>query len=508
MVFGELFKSERSVPVFLGSPEAEAESTIQSRVSILDVYEDYHKLMPALSTEQFIVIGRKGSGKSAFAEFVSAKSKSTPNLFSQFIRASEFQIEKAIQSVAGKESSVDSESFFLWLIYTNILKMFSNNAAIQEDKSYELLRQFLNKNSGYINIKDFEIKGLVEKHGFDVSIEQFKRFFRLKMNRSLEIKSERASFDKLLPHLEEVIVAALSSVAERDNKNSYSIFFDDLDVWFNSSSRESSDSLVSLIRACRRVNNTVFGANEIRAKAIILLRDDIESYISARYADTAKILASYSIKINWYQEDYSGADFEDKLSLKRFINKRIAYAFNKAGKSFDSEDPWSALVDNMSGERSSFKHVVNKTLFRPRDLLLFFKPLENGSYNFPLSRYEINTLSVSYARELAKEVKNELSSFYSGTQVENIFGAITEIARTKTKYEDALKIIESNCKDVVPKDVLEDLFLRSIVGSCDIHGRFSFKCREPMGTANPVKLDKDKFVVVQYGIKDYVLQTH
>ncbi|WPO49044.1 P-loop ATPase, Sll1717 family [Pseudomonas sp. S1Bt23] len=508
MVFGGLFSSERTVPVFLGAPEAEAESTSQSRVSILDVYEDYHGLSPALTTEQFIIIGRKGSGKSAFAEFVSARAKLMPNLFSQFVRASEFQIEKAIQNITAKDSQIDSESFFLWLIYTNILKLFSHNEAIKEDKSYELLRQFLKKNSGYINIKDFEIKGLVEKHGFDVSIEQFKRFFRLKMDRNLEIKSERASFDKLLPHLEEVIISALSSEVERSNNNSYSIFFDDLDVWFNASSRESSDSLVSLIRACRRVNNTVFGANGIKAKAIILLRDDIESYISNRYADTAKILASYSIKINWYHEDYSGADLEEQLSLKKFINKRIALAFGKAGKSFSAEDPWTSLVGAVSGERSSFKYVVNKTLFRPRDLLLFFKPLESGSFKYPLSKYDINALSVSYARELAKEVRNELSSFYSSTQVENIFGAISQIAKAKTKYNDALEIIESYCKDVVPKEVLEDLFSRSIVGSCDNQGRFSFKCREPMGTTTPIKLDKDKLVVVQYGIRDYVTQKY
>lgn len=508
MVFGGLLHSAPSVPIFLGAPEAEAESTTQSRVSILDVYEDYHKLVPALMTEQFIVIGRKGSGKSAFAEFVSAKAKLMPNLFSKFVRASEFQIEKAIQIVPGKENSVDTESFFLWLIYANVLKLFANNEAIKEDKSYELLRQFLKKNSGYIDIKDFEIKNLVEKHGFDVSIEQFKRFFRLKMDRNLEIKSERASFDKLLPHLEEVIVAALSSDSERANDNSYSIFFDDLDVWFNASSKESADSLVSLIRACRRVNNTVFGANDIKAKAVILLRDDIESYISDRYADTAKILSSYSVKINWYHEDYSGADLENELSLKRFINRRIALAFRKAGKSFEAADPWASLVGEIVGEGSSFKHVVNKTLFRPRDLLLFFKPLESGAYKFPLNRRDIHTLSISYARELAKEVKNELSSFYSSVQIENIFGAISELAKNKTSYSDALGVIESHCKDVVPRDVLEDLFVRSIVGSSDKYGRFSFKCREPVGATDPAKLDKDKFVVVQYGIKDYVMQTY
>jgi len=41
-------------------------------------------------------------------------------------------------------------------------KLFAHNAAIEDNKDYELLRQFLQKNSGYISIKDFEIKSLIE----------------------------------------------------------------------------------------------------------------------------------------------------------------------------------------------------------------------------------------------------------------------------------------------------------------------------------------------------------
>ncbi len=121
------------------------------------MYEDYHNLLSELSGEKFIIVGRKGAGKSAFAEYTCARSQTEPNLFSQFIRASEFHMEKAIQIGQQTDDAINSESFFLWLIYTNILKLFVDNAAMQDNKDYELLRQFLQKNSGYINIKDFEI---------------------------------------------------------------------------------------------------------------------------------------------------------------------------------------------------------------------------------------------------------------------------------------------------------------------------------------------------------------
>lgn len=445
MVFSNLFTSSLRSQVFLGAPEAEAEATAQSRMSLVDVYEDFHSLLPELSGEKFMIVGRKGAGKSAFSEYVCARSKTEPNLFAQFIKASEFHIEKAIQLGQQTDSGIDSESFFLWLIYTNILRLFAHNAAMQDNKDYELLRQFLQKNSGYISIKDFEIKALIEKHGFDVSIEQFKRFFRASFNRNIEIKSERAPYYKLPPHLEEVIVKALRSSTESSNGNSYVLFFDDLDVWFSASNQASADSLISLIRACRRVNNDIFGKNGIQAKAIILLRDDIEAYLASRYADSAKMFSSYSSKIDWYQEEYvSHTDYEDELNLKKFINRRIIYAFEKASLNCDPNNPWSGLVSNSVSDRSSFKHVVNQTMFRPRDLLLFFKPLENGNFKFPLSRQEINTLIDRYAEELAKEIKSELSSFYNDIQVETIFNALGQISKNPKNYSQALSIIESH----------------------------------------------------------------
>lgn len=390
-----------------------------------------------------------------------------------------------------------------------MLRLFSDNSSIQDDKDYALLRQFLKKNSGYINIKDFEIKGLVEKHGFDVSIEQFQRFFRSTFNRSLEIRSERAAYYKLLPHLEEVIVKLMSSQAERQNGNSYAVFFDDLDVWFNANNPSSSDSIMSLIRACRRVNNDVFGKNSISAKVIILIRDDIETYLASRYADSAKMFSSYSSRINWYQDEYvSNPDHEDALNLKKFINRRILYAFDKAGIPCDNLFPWKCLVDYtlQSGEKSTFKFIVNQTLFRPRDILLFFKPLENGSYSFPLVRRDINALVESYAVELAKEVKSELSSFYTDVQVETIFNALGEISRTNNHYSyfEALIIVENNCKDVIGAELLEYLFDRSIIGTTDSKGWYSFKCRQSVGSSMTVQLDKTQQIVVQYGIKNYL----
>lgn len=490
--------------IYLGAPEAEAESLPSSRVPLSEVYEDYHGLLSDLKHEKFIVVGRKGSGKSAFAEYVYGEAQKQPNLFAQFIRNSDYTLENIVQLGVDREIPFENETLIKWIIYTNVLKMFAYNAAIRSDKSYNLLRQFLDKNSGYISIKEYEIKELVKKHGFEVNIEPLKRYAKGNLNKQVEIKSSRAPFYRLLPHLEETILRALNSRLEKDNNNSYIIFFDDLDIGFSSQNEASCDSLVSLIRVCRHINNDIFGKNNLKAKVVLLLRDDIEIYLSTRYADTAKIFSSYSSPIIWFQEEYASGTNEDELNIKKFINKRIAYAFSKAMIPFNKKDPWGSMVSFDDMGKTSFKYALNNTLFRPRDLLLLFKPLENGSFNYPLSKKDINTLVKSYSTELAKELKNELTSFFSSTQIETIFLALHELAKRNHTYDEAAKIIRECCKDVEPLQLLDYLFDRSVIGNVDSNGRLTFKCREPINTPMPTQLRRELDIAIQYGIKSYV----
>lgn len=504
MVFKSLLGQKHKLTVFLGSPEAEAEATGNSRVPLIDVYEDFHELLPGLAHEKFMVIGRKGSGKSAFGEYVYARSLKEPNLFCQFVRKTECDLETVVQLGENAGVQLDRESLFRWIIYTNILKMFVDNPAVIDDKEYSLLKQFLQKNSGYIKINELEIKQLINKHGFDVSVEQFKRFFHAKFNKNIEFKSERAPYFKLLPHLEEVIAKLLKSRGNVDNENSYALFFDDLDVGFSTDNASSVESIISLIRACRYVNNEIFGKNGIHAKAIILLRDDIEAYLSSRYADSAKLFSSYSSRIDWYQEAYASSQRdENELNLKKFINKRIRFAFKKANLPCNDQDPWESLVHYPS-EKSIFKFVVNQTLFRPRDLLLFFLPLDSGQFTFPLGRQDINTLTNRYSEELAKEIKNELSSFYSQVQVETIFRTLGAISKSPRSYEEAVALVKENCKDMNDESVLEYMFDRSMIGTSDQNNWFTFKCRQPAASTSPIGLDRSQKIVVQYGIKNYL----
>lgn len=63
-------------------------------------------------------------------------------------------------------------------------------------------------------------------------------------------------------------------------------------------------------------------------KAIILIRDDVERMLSSRGADIAKIFSSYATRLDWYQEEQNS---ENDTGLKKLVERRSKYAFEKAG---------------------------------------------------------------------------------------------------------------------------------------------------------------------------------
>ncbi|WNB78071.1 P-loop ATPase, Sll1717 family [Methylomonas koyamae] len=271
MVFNRLSKGvkKEKISIFLGAPEAEAEALPSSRMPLSQVYKDYSNLMESLAYEKFIVVGRKGSGKSAFAEHICLVSENEPNLFAKFIRQGETNLEQVVQVGLEVGHEIEKENLYQWLILTNILKLFSDNQAIQNNKEYDLLKQFLSKNSGYIDIRESEIKELVKKQGFDVSVNYLKRFFTSKMNKSLEIRQEKSPFYKLIPHLKEVILKVLKSHDESRNKNSYVLFFDDLDIGFNAEKESTVNSLITLLRVSKDINNEFFSKNGLDSNRLL-----------------------------------------------------------------------------------------------------------------------------------------------------------------------------------------------------------------------------------------------
>ena len=483
----------------IGVPEAEAEATTAS-IKLDSYFNDYLDVINQLNNEKFIILGRKGTGKSAIGEHIFSLAKNEANVFCDFIKKDEIDIEQIVQ--IGKEEGVDIERGLLykWIVLTKFVALFADNQSLACLKGMKYLSDFIKKSRGFINIKNYDVKEIIHQYGLSVNIEYFKRFLGASGNTNKQYKYEKAEYYKLIPDLEKVV----TDILKADTNNQYILMFDDLDIGFDLNNKDSIDTLADLIRTVKYYNNDVFARNSIESKIIVFLRTDIQKHLIYS-ADMPKIFSSYATELRWYEDFYRNN--ETKLLLRQFINRRISVNFQKNNlKINDLNDPWTSFIDEDSfyGDKTGFKHIIDHTFFRPRDLILFFKGIDNLALSLPISSNDVNNILMDrYAREMVTDIKGELSVSYNSNEIESIFDALKNSYgsyRKPFKHETLVSELQSKGLKYTTK-IKSDLFDYSLIGNYDENGNICFKYRETAGQI--VELDTNSSYILHYVLQTY-----
>ncbi|TBO44258.1 P-loop ATPase, Sll1717 family [Pedobacter kyonggii] len=462
----ELYPKGTTRSFFIGTPEAEGETSYNSKIKLGEIFGDYLNVFPELSSEKFIVTGRKGAGKSAIAEFIFYSAGNEANSFCDFIKTHDLDCNRLVQ--VGKEAGlpIEEKLLFEWLILTKLIKLLTEDQSVQNIKEFKDLQIFLQRNTGMVDIKDFEISEIAKTKSFEVNIEYFKRVFSSIFKKDVGIKEHKAPFYKILSPLKEVVKRLLIENVTAGNE--YFLIFDDLDIGFKESDQSSIQSLTNVIRVAKDYNIDLFGKNGLKAKVIILLRDDLKRIIVKHAADTAKIFSSYEIPLVWYEQE-NFKNNENLVGLKKLINKRIEINFKKENLGFSASDPWSSLFkDDYQYNGSSFKYLIDFTFFRPRDLILLFKPLPTNSFTIPLSFANSKTLLNAYVEDLILEIKNELSASFNDMDISRIFACLKNLKQKQPLTKSEIKNeLQSLGMEYDPELAILLLFDYSIIGNFD-----------------------------------------
>lgn len=484
---------------YIGVAEAEGEAN-NSEITLSEVFEDFLDAIKQINNEKFIILGRKGSGKSAIGEYILSLADSDANIFAKFIRKTDIDIEQIVQIGLSEGYPIEQELLFKWIILTQLLDLITQNQNLQKIKDIVNLRKFIEKNRGFIDIRKNEIKEIIHERGTSVNLEYFKRFYTAAFNKKISIKEEKAHFFKLIPYLEETIIRILTN----DIDNNYILLFDDLDIGYYKKSQTNINTLSDLLRIAKYYNNEVFGRNGLCSKIIVLLRNDIAKHLRFN-ADTAKIFASYAIELNWYEETYRLQ--ENNIKLKQFINKRIARNFERQGLDYIKNKPWESFIDEMDflpwkngNNKSSFKYIIDHTFFRPRDLILFFKDIDRYNFPIPISRANINILIGKYANQMILEIQNELTAIFSDREIGLILNILKQFQDRKPfSYQTLIAYLVNAGFTDNATEVIDELFYYSLIGNININNEVKFKFREREGEI--CKIDTNEKIILHYILK-------
>lgn len=458
-----------------GTAQAEGECIEKSGHRINPYFTDFLDILSEIENNKFLIVGRKGTGKSAIAQFIENESDKAEDSFAHSITVSTIEIERIIQLTKSKEGE---PMVYEWLILLYLTKLIVKSGSAKYSNAIQKLSNFLSKNTGSVEIDQKQMVEILEKREGHIDINMLKQKFQHLFGTST--KSTNPLFVNLLTPLKEIICTALRYQDLQDKE--FFILFDDLDVDFDLNNDAHCKRLMSLIRTVSSMNNRL----PANAKILLFLRDDVVSHLTPKYNDSAKIIESHKVVINWYIHNLNKIN-EDDVPLKKMVNQRVKIAFKNKGITIPQKiTPWDFLIEeNIGYPKSSFKHILDFTFYKPRDLVLLLNTISDDAYKYPLANYDIDKVLTTYCYRLKNEVLSELTLYFNEKEKKAVYDHIFQhIAnnirdRKNTIFSKLATYINNlNIFNRDGNEVIKILWSYSLIGYKDNFGNIYYNHRE------------------------------
>ncbi|MDH2336568.1 P-loop ATPase, Sll1717 family [Clostridium perfringens] len=397
----------------------------------------------------FMLVGRKGVGKSAFSSKIQSLSEQTTNLFSTQMMLNDFEFStfsktKIDSNVTGTQKYKNSWEFILLIA---IYKIIHDDLNIREIESFNNMVK------------------LLEEIGFPIELN-YKRniatLSKLKIGTNLgifdaglekEFGTKPTSYLERLSLITENMIEALTTICFNDEKIILSIDGVDDILRFK---KNQLDILASLIRSVDYLNET-FIKNKLPIKIILFIREDI--VCSVTDPDINKIKRDGSITLSWANRL---DDLKSVVKL-RFLLSGVPEE--------DLESHWENLFPKLIRNKDPWTYLLEYTLYKPRDVLQFLKCCQE---NYPeksfLTRSEMKTALKIYSKDyFIEEMKNEITGFTDENLINILPSVFRKLGQTAFSLQSLKKTINeqslnSNYTDSDIKNLLLLLFEAGYIG--------------------------------------------
>lgn len=422
-------------------------------------FENHEAYQETKAHQRFLVLGRKGSGKTAiFRKYLSTRD---PYVFSFGHTFTDYpwhyHDKQSSIGVPEEQRYVHSWRYLMLITISKIL--------LNQDHSQPWSKEALE------NLQRIE-KFIIDSYGSrdpDVSqvfspnkILRFQASFEIPLvNLKLGFTGESIPIEMLPTIVQEVNRNLTNAIISSLNPQfHYYICFDQLDLGFDPKESTYKERLIGLILAARDIN-VAAQQSEKNISVIIFLRDDI--YQILRFEDKNKITEAFTTRVSWDTE-------QGGKTLKQLMQKRFATLLN-----ISEEGAWDAVFDEleqMPGRQSKYQHMLDRTFLRPRDIIKFcnetlsaFKLREDINRK-SFSNIDINIARKEYSQYFLTELDDEIFKHIPNYEVYiEILKSLDSLQFTKEDFrlacENRSKMLPANW-DLA--GILRELFEFSLIG--------------------------------------------
>lgn len=256
-------------------------------------------------------------------------------------------------------------------------------------------------------------------------------------------------------------------------KNKYFIAFDQLDLGFDRESPEYSNRLIGLLLASRDINLAAKAAG-IQFFVVIFLRDDI--YDCLHFEDKNKMTENFVSLIEWDSP-------RTQKTLKALMERRFSIVL---GDEIDQSVSWAAVFNEnreMPSHQTKYDHMRDRTYLRPRDMIkfcncalgkfkdrrLFGEPTQDSQDK--IDNVDIHNARVEYSEYFLKEIDDEVHKHLP--DYERYLDVLRAIGKWQFEKSDFESTYKTHYPDgsLTASQALEALYDYSFIGFYRAGGR-------------------------------------
>jgi len=372
---------------------------------LISCFEDHPAFDETMQGERTVVLGRKGTGKSAiFRKLLDSRNNTT------FVLGQNFEGYPWSYHNAQGSQEVPAEQRFIqswkYLILLSVCKILLGQDASVElmpgaQEHLEHLRGFVHDSFGAADVdvsRVFSPRSHVNLSAlFQIGIPGFQAGGGLGIT----------PVESLPVHYAAVNQALLGHVLPCLNpENTYIICFDQLDVGWEPSNIDYLLQIAGLLRAAWELNKEA-KSHDRKLRVVVFLREDI--FDELHFPDKNKLNDNCVVRMDWSAVGASG-------SLKALMEKRFSQVLGDPNIAMSWDDVFDES-SKMTGRQSKYDHMIDRTFLRPRDLIKFtnlvlktHKGLVNGNPapHDKFTNQDIASAEQDFSQHLLNEIDEEL----------------------------------------------------------------------------------------------------
>jgi hypothetical protein len=469
--------------LYLGENDGKKEAVYRNDFEryFIDIDSNYEKLK---IDKYFLVLGRKGSGKTYLGQYIKKMSEADPLHFCEISSYKDFKFQELVHLKSGDITPNEYYEIWRWLLLLDLGKQCIQDEGIVDCDAKTKLIAFFDANYNSLQIDAKKIVEVTKKK--QVRGGFLKSFIDVSKNE----KSEEGTYLDYIDDLEDIVFEILTRSSSK-----YTIIYDELDDRFRND-EYYKHSIISLLKAADHINLKSL-EYKARAKIIILLRTDIFSIFND--PDLNKIKRVNTLKIEW------GTKVSVDAALIGMIIHKV-----KESNALLSLLPNSAIFRKMFPDAINKiqpeRYILERSFFRPRDVItilnLIIEKYPNASYFGWKSFLDVKK---DYSEYLLDEIRNEMFGHYNDKEIDDVFKLLKNYNKHFVKYKELKKYMLKNkfhYENLDLEKMLIGLFKFSAIGN---KWHNEYKRKEYYTWAHrdeKADVDLDKTIVIHLGLRE------